>query len=136
VTLDPQVSNFIFYNGLGIAALLVFVAYTVFLFDKYKRKEFDFSFEFGFGIWLSTMSKLIERGYYGYLRAMQFTQHEAEQIISQEWIITVVALIGIAGFLFHIRTLTRVRFKNGFLKASIWIILSTMLGSLFWALYW
>lgn len=131
---NSQVWNFALYNGLLASLLLVFSLYCIFIYNSCKNREFGWAFEFAVGIVIATFSRVIERIYYGVLRAFQLQEKEFGVILSPEWIISIVAVLGIIGALWHVRTLSSVRFGNGVLKAGLWITGGTVLASLFYAL--
>lgn len=132
--LDSQVWNFSLYNGLGAAAVIVLLLYSIFIYRKIKIREFDWAFEFAIGITIATLSRLGERVYYGILRALQFEVNDKSELLSPAWVISILASIGIIGLLFHIKTLSRHSFKNGLFKGALWIVFGTFLTSFAWAL--
>ena len=126
--------NFAFYNGLGVAAVVVAVIYGLFIYEKIKKRDFDWSFEFSIGIFIATLSTVIERVYYGTLRALDLMNRTAnDELLSPHWIISAIAILGLAGLLYHIRSMTRYRFKNGIFKGAVWVIFGTICASAFWA---
>lgn len=131
--LDFNIWNFAFYNGLGIAALMVLGLYAVFMYEKIKKKEFDWSFEFSTGIFIATISTVIERSYYGTLRAMKLAEvKDTEELLSPSPIISIIAIVGVIGLLYHVRSMTRYRFKNGILKGALWVTFGVICASAVW----
>lgn len=131
--LSSQEFNFIFYNTLGVAAFMVCLIYGVYLFTHNRDKN-GLSFHFGVGIFLATLSKLIERVYYGTLRGIQLKTGDNSIILSSEWIITFIAVLGITGFVWHIKTITKMMDNNNFFIWSVCIIFVSLLLSLFYVL--
>lgn len=131
---DSQRWNFALYNGLGAIAIILFIMYTVFLWEKFKQKDFGWGFELAIGVWIGTLSRIMERVYYGALRALQFEVEDRTELLSPAWVISIAATIGIIGLAWHVRTLSKVRFGNGFLKGALWITLGTIVTSLVWSL--
>lgn len=135
--LSADLWNFALYNGFGTAALIVFALYAIFLWEKVKTKSFDGAFDFAVGITILTFSKVIERTYYGAMRGKDLTvpQYEPTEILSPSWVITFVAITGIVGSAWHIRTLSKTRFGQNLLRGSILMIMGSVFGSVFWAVY-
>lgn len=130
---NSQAWNFALYNGLAVAALIVFLLYMSFLITKLRDKKFGFSFDFAVGIIIATASRLIERVYYGTLRALQLQSGESGAILSPEWIISITATIGIVGFLWHVKTISSIKYGTKILKIAIFITLGAVAASFFWA---
>lgn len=132
--IDFNILNFAFYNGLGVSAFIVLVIYAIFIWGKLKNRDFDWSVEFAVGIMIATFSTVIERIYYGTLRAFDLMQKgKTEELISPHWIISVIAIVGMIGLLKHIHTMTRYRFEHTVYRGALWIIFGTVCASAFWA---
>lgn len=133
---NTQKWNFALYNGLGAALAVVFILYSIFLWRKYRANEVDWAFEFGIGIWLTVLSRFIERIYYGTLRAFDIKQGSVGVVLSSEIIIILVAVLGICGLVWHIKTLTKSsHFGKNIVKGVLWVVLGVISGSYLWALF-
>lgn len=131
---DSQKWNFALYNGLGVAAFIVFLMYSIFIYQRIKEKKFDWALEFAIGITIATLSRLGERIYYGVLRALQFDVEDKSEILSPAWIISIIAIIGIIGLIHHIKVLSQYSFQNGFFKGALWVVFGTVFASLVYSL--
>lgn len=133
--IDFNLLNFAFYNGLGIAAAIVVMLYGFFIYDKFKKRTFDWSLEFAIGVFIATTSTVIERIYYGSLRALDLMEKSSSgEILSPSPIISLIGIIGMVGLLWHIKSMTKFRFKNSIFVGSLWVTFGVICASVFWGL--
>ena len=125
--------NFASDNAVVFIVAIVVAIYGYVLIREIAKGRDSWLKEFAIGIFLVSFGELAEQLYYSTARYLEFDYPEIAYDFRMHWIVSLIAFITIAGYLYHVKSITKHHFKGSLWKIIGVITLGVFIGSLFWS---